>query len=111
MGSYAAYLSELGGDILDDADLGSFGVDTASRTVWIVLDYEGTFQLITETHTAQLMILGITHDAGSQMNTIFYQSQLGVTRQVIVGTAPDSIDLLGTTGLGAGETMTFEDQS
>lgn len=107
LGSYAGYLSELGGDTLDAADLGAFGVDTASKTVWIVLDYGGTFQVVTGAFTAPFKILGITYDAGTNTATLSYQSQPGVTHSVLGGLSPGALVPIGTTDAGTGAIMDF----
>lgn len=110
LGSYAAYLTELGGDTLDSADLGAFGVDAANKTVWIVLDYEGTFQLVTGAFTAPFKILGITYVADTNTTTISYQSLLGISHEVVGGSSPSALDPIGTTDVGTGEIMTFVHQ-
>ncbi len=42
-GSYADYLTTLGGGMLDPTDLGAYGVDLVNKHVWAVLDYDGVF--------------------------------------------------------------------
>ena len=107
-GSYAAYLAALGGNTLDSADLGAFGIDEASNTAWVVLDYEGTFQLVTGPNTAPPRILGITYDKVNNTTTITYQSLSGETFGVRGGedlTAPGPI---GTTASGTGAVMQYQ---
>lgn len=109
-GSYAAYLAELGGNTLDGADLGAFGIDAGSNTAWIVLDYEGTFQLATGAFTAPPKILGFTYDAASNTSTLTYQSVLGVTFDVTGGSSLDALAPIGTTAVGTGGIMSYQHQ-
>lgn len=106
-GSYAAYLAELGGGTLDAADLGAFGIDPANNTAWVVLDYEGTFHLVTGPNTAPPQILGITYDKGSNTTTITYQSLQGVAFGVRGGALP-GLSPIGTTAVGTGAVMQYQ---
>lgn len=107
-GTYAAYLAELGGNTLDAADLGAFGIDTASNTAWVVLDYEGTFQLVTGPNTAPPRILGIVYDKVSNTTTITYQSLSGEAFGVRGGGEPTAMGPLGTTATGTGAVMQYQ---
>lgn len=106
-GSFAAYLAALGGNTLDAADLGAFGIDEASNTAWVVVDYEGTFQLVTGPNTAPPQILGITYDKGSNTTTITYQSLLGETFGVRGGDLM-TLSPIGTTPVGTGAVMQYQ---
>lgn len=108
LGTYAGYLTELGGNTLDASDLGAFGIDTASNTAWVVLDYDGTFQLVTGPNTAPPQILGITYDKISNTSTITYQSLTGETFGVSGGEDLTGLDLIGTTVVGTGAVMQYQ---
>lgn len=107
-GSYPAYLASLGGGALDSADLGAFGVDVAGNTAWIVLDYEGTFQLTTGSPVAQPQVLGFSYNRVTNSATISYQSQLGVAFEISGGSSLDSLEPIGTTPVGTGGIMQYQ---
>lgn len=106
-GTYTQYLATLGGNALDAADLGAFGIDASSNTAWVVLDYHGTFQLVTGPNTAPPRILGIAYDESSNTTTLTYQSVSGVSFEVqggdLTGLAP-----IGTTPAGTGGVMEYQ---
>jgi hypothetical protein len=108
LGTYAAYLAELGGNTLDAADLGAFGIDTANNTAWVVLDYEGTFQLVTGPNTAPPRILAIAYDKISNTTTITYQSLSGEAFGVRGGENLTALAPLGTTATGTGAVMQYQ---
>jgi hypothetical protein len=75
LGSYADFLSTLGGGSLDNADLSAFGVDAAANTAWVVLDHASTFRLGTGEGSLPPEAFGITEAGGTY--TITYQSIAG----------------------------------
>ena len=108
LGTYAGYLAELGGNSLNAADLGAFGIDEASNTAWVVLDYEGTFQLVTGPNSAPPQILGITYDKANNRTTITYQSRSGESFGVRGGEGLTGLGEIGTTEIGTGAVMQYQ---
>ncbi len=108
LGSYAAHLTELGGNTLDAADLGAFGIDEENNTAWVVLDYEGIFQLVSGPSTAPPQILGFTYDKASNTATLTYQSLPGVAFGVRGGENPADLAPIGTTAVGTGAVMQYQ---
>jgi hypothetical protein len=108
LGTYAEYLAELGDNSLDAADLGAFGIDEAGNTAWVVLDYDGTFQLVTGPNTGPPRILAITYDKVSNTTTITYQSLTGQTFGVRGGEVLTGLEPIGTTAIGTGAVMQYQ---
>jgi len=106
-GSHAAYLSAIGGGTLDTADLGAYGVDPATKTAWVVVDYEGLFQIALGTPAVTPKITGMTYDAASNTATISYQSVAGGTYTVLGSPTLSGFAPIGTTAIGTGAVMQF----
>ncbi len=108
-GSYAAYLAGPGGGTLDSTDLGAYGVDSSAKIVWVVVDYEGLFQLSTG-NSVLPKILGITRNIGTNTTTITYQSIPGASHTVSGSATMDGFTPVGTTAPGTGAVMEFSHQ-
>lgn len=112
-GSYSSYLAALGGASLDAADLGAFGVDAANNRAWVVVDYEGIFQISLGQPVAEEaapVVTGVTYDAATNTVTLSYQSVAGETFTVLGSPNLAGFTPVGTTAVGNGSVMQFTHQ-
>ncbi len=108
-GSYNAYLAAVGGGVLDAGDVGAFGVDGEGKTAWVIVDYQGLFQITSSAPPlpSPPQILGFSYDATSNTATISYQSVLGATFTVHGGGSPNDTGIIGPTDTGTGNIMEY----
>lgn len=112
-GSYATFLSGLGGGSLDAADLGAYGVDAANNRAWVVVDYDGIFQITLGEpidEEAAPVITGVSYDANSNTVTLSYHSVAGATFTVLGSPNLAGFAPVGTTPVGNGSVMQFTHQ-
>ncbi|MCW1884238.1 hypothetical protein OKA04_05810 [Luteolibacter flavescens] len=112
MGSYATYLAGPGGGTLDVSDLGAFGIDMENNRAWVVLDYQGTFQItLGEAEpTVTPVITAVTYDRATNTTTIHYQSVAGIVFRVLGAPGLTGFTQVGTTAPGTGAVMQFTHQ-
>ena len=108
IGSYAEYLSTLGGGSLGASDLSAFGIDPENNNAWLVLDREGKFRLGTiEFGTLPPELISIEPDPSNNTNIITYQSFCDEVFGVFVSDDLTNYDPLPDTPIGDDTIKTY----